>query len=63
MFAVMRRPQSATRSISLASSAGAFELLIRFNTGDRCNNISLPAGSSNSDPSDPVGHRTIGFAI
>ncbi len=50
-------PQSATRSINVESLAGAFELLTRFDTGQRCNTSSA-AGRSTSRPALPSSHRS-----
>ena len=47
--------QMVIRSINVGSSTGAFELLTRFETGQRCNKSS-GAGCSSSIPASPLIH-------
>jgi hypothetical protein len=58
---VVRLSPPQTRSISVGSSAGAFELLTRFDTGQRCNTSSA-AGWSSSMPARPFSHGSKSFS-
>ena len=60
-FEMLQRLHAATkRSISVGSSAGAFELLTRFDTGQRCK-VSSGAGFNSSMPASPPSQGSKSF--